>query len=185
MQTCRRFRDLASTKQIWLFYLRRLDQAHAPNLPYHVDVYSLTGDELRTMVIKAVQAHDNWRNGTFGQNTQSRNLDIKPPVARISQSIPRIGFSGDYGSFSSPKITLFPGGGYLLLQWTHGFVQLVDIEAQKATWTYSDPPSDSMSLRQWSHNNLCYDVAFQGDVYANIAVSYWKVGTDDPGIGVL
>lgn len=45
-----------STPQVWLAQLRRLDQAHAPNLPIHVDVLTLELSELRDIVITAVRA---------------------------------------------------------------------------------------------------------------------------------
>lgn len=152
-------------------------------------MYNLTRDELRAIVIRAVQAHDNWRNGAFGQNTQNRDLNIEPPAAQMLLTSEReacIDRSGPLVSSSAPKISLFPGGGYLIVQWSHGFVQLVDIIAQKAIWTYPDLPSSSaqMSMRHWAHNSLCYDVAFHGNGYANIAVSYWKVGADGVYLGL-
>lgn len=130
------------------------------------------------MVIRAVQAHDNWRNGTFGQSAQNRDIYIEPPAAEmllLQRREAYIAGSRPFYSLSAPLITLFPGGDCLLVQWSHGFVQLVDIEAQQAIWTYPNLPSAQTNLRLWSHNRLCYDVAFQGDGYANIAVSYWMV----------
>lgn len=123
------------------------------------------------MVIKAVQSHANWRNGAFGKNAQNRDIFIEltdPPAANVLPPGKKACIDGyDY----TPKVTLFPGGKYLLVQWTHGFVQLVEIEARKAIWTYPDPPS--VQTEFWYSNFLCYDVAFRGDGYADLALSYW------------
>lgn len=129
------------------------------------------------MVIRAVQAHENWRNGAFGKNAQNRNIYITlndPPAADLHPPEWNMYIDNDG---CAPKITLFPGGQYLLVQWSHGFVQLIDIEARKAIWTYPDVPSSRTEL--WSRNHLCYDVAFQNDGCANVALSYRNTGPED------
>ena len=42
-------------------------------------------------------------------------------------------------SSNKNSVTLLPGGEFLLVQWSHGFIQLVNVERQKAVWTYPEP----------------------------------------------
>lgn len=130
------------------------------------------------MVIRAVRAHENWRNGAFVKNAQNRNIYIElndPPAANLYP--PEWNTYIDNHDYA-PKITLFPGGeSYLLVQWSHGFIQLIDIEVRKAIWTYPDVPSSRTQL--WTRNRLCYDVAFQSDGCANVALSYRNTGPED------
>lgn len=129
------------------------------------------------MVIRAVQAHDNVRNGVFGKNAQNRDIYIElnvPPAANVLPPGRKACIdSYDY----APKITLFPGGEYMLVQWTHGFVQLVDSEARKVIWTYPDPPSAQTEF--WDSNHLCYDVDFRSEGYASVALFYCNTNRSD------
>lgn len=115
-----------STRQVWLAQLRRLDQAHAPNLPIHVDVVTLDLSELRDIVITAVRAYENCLNGNFGRNAQG---DYNEIFIRLNPPI--------FGS-SISNVKLVPGRNYLFAQWSSECIQLVDTRMQKAVWTYPE-----------------------------------------------
>ena len=63
MQTCRRFKDILSTKSIWLSLIRDLDIDHAPDLPYHIDLDSLSLEDLKMVTLRAIRGHSNWTSG--------------------------------------------------------------------------------------------------------------------------
>lgn len=72
--------------------------------------------------------------------------------------------------YNRRSIKLVPGGDYLFVQWSHGFVQMVDVRAQKAVWTYPEPPSpDPSPLGEMYVQN--YNLDFRDDGTAFIVIS--------------
>lgn len=139
-----------------------------------MDVQTLKSDELRTIVVRAVQAYENWRNGSFGTKPHERDeyIELQRPAA------------SEFKPWSDPVITpqintyrtnIAPGGDYLFVQWDHGFVQMIDTVSHKAMWTYPDPEvarEDRLHVQN-------FDVDFISNGSANVLLSslddeqYW------------
>lgn len=111
------FRDLINTKEHWLRQVRQLDQLHAPNLPLHVDPRSLSSDQLREMVIKAVQTYENCHSDPFGRGSITTSLNLADPGP--DPKYPRLDGTL-HPPFMSLGHKLVPGGKYVFVHWSHG-----------------------------------------------------------------
>lgn len=174
MQLCCTSRDLISNQQVWLAQIRRLDQAHAPNLHLHVDARTLKSFELRSLVVKAVQGYENWRNGTIGEDKiVCVELNDPPTIgsSEISEEKPWFCSYFYYNeptySIPAPMIKLVPGGRHLFVLWSNGFLQMVDTETQKATWTYPE----SQAMGELLMPVEAFDVDFQRHNSATVVIS--------------
>lgn len=135
------------------------------------------------MVITAVQAYDNCRNGAFGRNAHNRQifieLDDPPSLGFFTSNSTHPLALGLYNPgreahispvYNRRSIKLVPGGDYFFVQWSHGFVQMVDVRAQKAVWTYPESPSsDPSPLGEMFVQN--YNLDFRDDGTAFVVIS--------------
>lgn len=62
---------------------------------------------------------------------------------------------------------MVPGGNYVFVQWSHGFVQMIDIVSCMAVWTYPEVASLYRDRLYVQH----YNVDFRSDGSAIVLLS--------------
>ena len=92
--------------------LHGLDQAHAPNVPPHLLLDSLSWEEIRKLVIKAYR--------------RARNTENVPRVTH--EVVIPLNSENELSSFGNPlgwgvDTMLLPGGKYFLIKWPIGYLQ--------------------------------------------------------------
>ncbi|KAI5122089.1 hypothetical protein M0805_002211 [Coniferiporia weirii] len=135
-RTCSVLRDTTATRHHWLTQLRNLDQAHAPDLAPNVNVDDLSSAQLRNLVTKALSSYRNWKSGSVG-GADTRVMTIKPgnPDGRLGHLRP---------SFNWDTAKLMPGGRFLFLAWTTGYLCVVDLtQNNRVVWSYCNSPDGS------------------------------------------
>lgn len=111
------------------------------------------------MVIKAVQTYENCHSDPFGRGSITISLNLSNPG-------PDPKCPGLDGTLQPPFMSLghklVPGGKYLFVHWSHGYIELIDIENQSAVWTYAATRTAETShcINSWVNN---YDVEFRKD----------------------
>lgn len=79
------------------------------------------------MVIKAVQTYENCHSDPFGRGAITISLNLSNPG-------PDPKCPGLDGTLQPPFMSLghklVPGGKYLFVHWSHGYIEMIDIENQ-------------------------------------------------------
>lgn len=133
-QTCRASHSVVKSRYLWLDLLHGLDQAQAPNLPLHADLDALTCDEIRKLVVKAIQGYLKIKN----ERLCSLNNEVYVELFDIpgNKSLTAKGSPDLFPHSNRDNVRLLPGGTHLIVQWSHGYIQIVDIATHGAIWTY-------------------------------------------------
>ncbi|KAH8108542.1 hypothetical protein DFH11DRAFT_1881816 [Phellopilus nigrolimitatus] len=134
--TCKVLRDIVATRHLWLTHLRGLHNRFAPDLAPHVPIESLDGAHLKELVVRAVRGNRNWNS----------------PSPKVTREI-KVGVSNPAGEpfMIVDQAALVPGGDYLTIQSSNGYVQLVSVSNGQRLWLYPDPESSPgpPPLRLW------------------------------------
>lgn len=106
-------------------YLRGLSEEYAPDLPPHVDLGRLSGPEIKNIIIRAVRACHNWSN-EYPKASREATLWVKNP-------------GGKMGHLREEKghIVLVPGGEYVMVHWSRGFLQCYHVPTSECIWEIS------------------------------------------------
>ncbi|EJC99108.1 uncharacterized protein FOMMEDRAFT_160661 [Fomitiporia mediterranea MF3/22] len=139
--TCRSMRSLLSApnRPLWLYLIQSLDDVHAPDLPPSLPTNALSSTELKQLVTRAVRGYTNW-NQTSSSLSKSDSR-LAPHVTRLRSIDPRntSGLLGDLRRRPDQHreiIKILPGGRYVFMLWSAGYLQCWDTEENKAVWTY-------------------------------------------------
>lgn len=152
-KTCTLLRDVASNRHFWLNRLYELDQAHAPNLPPHLLLESLTWEEIRELVIKAYRRAEN--TGEVPKVTREVVIPIKEGNA--------LTYFGNTHTWGADTV-LLPGGRYFLIRWPVGYLQCWDVSKRRFLWTYPEVASYDSLLQEESITNYSCEVQSNGDI---------------------
>ncbi|EJD08411.1 uncharacterized protein FOMMEDRAFT_138231, partial [Fomitiporia mediterranea MF3/22] len=157
-QTCHFFRDLVSSRLLWLKLLQDLDQVHAPDLPPHILIASLQYPDLRSLVVRARRRVLNYTSTS--PLRVSRRIVI--PIGQKNVN----GILGEPSGWGADTL-LLPGGQYFLMKWPAGYLQFWEVETAECLWTYPDLPQDPLELNDEVPSKHCFacDVQANGDVH--------------------
>ena len=169
MQTCRSLRDAIVCRHFWLKRLQLLDQEHAPDLPPHVNVDSLTYHELRDLVVRARRRVLNCTGSS--PLRVSREMVIPISQENVNNILGQtLGWGAD--------TLLVPGGRYFLLKWPAGYLQCWDVATKDCMWTYPRIPRN-VSDTSWVLSRCCFACDVQMDGYVHVAVVSEAQGVDE------
>lgn len=71
-------------------------------------MHSLKSEDLRSLVIRAVRAYENCRNGVFGENARDLFIELNNPPA-FESLVPGMK-ANDKNFYDNPGVVLVPGG---------------------------------------------------------------------------
>ena len=134
-QSCRTLQSFLAqpNRPLWLHLLGQLDEFHAPSLPPHVNLDSLSSDRLKELVIRAAIGHANWGRSSPScpRVTRKRVIDLKN----------KGGMLGDLKQDKHPReiMKVVKGGldeEFLFVLWSEGYLQCWDVKKNTAIWTY-------------------------------------------------
>lgn len=126
-----------------------------------------------------MRAYENCRNGVFGENARVLSIELDdPPAVDFLPPGTKVKIRNSYGI---PDVVLIPGGDYCFVQWTHGFVQLVDTKSQRAVWTYPELPLTERAPTIEIENHVCFDVEFQDNGLITVVASRYDIKDNMPG----
>lgn len=165
-QTCRVSHSVVKSRHLWLDLLHSLDQAQAPNLPLHADLDALTCDEIRKLVVNAIRGYLNIKNERLcGLNNEVyvELFDIPGNKGLIAKGNPDL-----FPHSNRDNVRLLPGGTHLIVQWSHGYIQIVDIAIHGAIWTY--PKDITPDDRQDDLLVSSYNLDVREDGFATLLV---------------
>ncbi|KAH8106374.1 hypothetical protein DFH11DRAFT_1270624 [Phellopilus nigrolimitatus] len=143
-RTCKAFRDIATTRHLWLTLLRGLPNEFAPDLVPHVSIVSLDCAHLKDLVVRAVRRNRNW-NSSSPKVTHEFKVFVKSPKEGARKNI--------------NEASIVPGGDYLMVRWSKRFVQLYRLKNSELIWSYPnfDNSSELLSLNKFSSSRYNVD----------------------------
>ncbi|KAL5498871.1 hypothetical protein ACEPAH_1389 [Sanghuangporus vaninii] len=134
-RSCRTLRDFFSqpNRPLWMHILGELDEFHAPDLPPHIILDSLSSDELKRLSMRAAIGHANWSKPSSSGPWITRKCIIKPKN--------KGGMLGDLKQDKHIRevMKIVPGGAgeeFLFILWSEGYLQCWDVKKNTAIWTY-------------------------------------------------
>ena len=130
-QTCKTLKAILSQpfRQLWLSLLQKLDVYQAPNLPLDVPLNSLSSEELQLIVTRTVLGQRNWESSS-PRTVRRRILDLGNTGGLMGNLKPTQPFRD--------IIRLSPGGNYVGILWSGGYLQIWNTVTRLRIWTY--PP---------------------------------------------
>ena len=121
-KVCARLRSLSNERHLWRELLLDLDIDHAPDMQKFVNLESFTTQEIKSIVVKAVQGFINWNRP--GGPVFSHKI-ILPNEQIYSRSDSKL-----------KRVKLVPGGRYLVAHRSHGGIECWDILSKSLLATY-------------------------------------------------
>ncbi|KAH8115625.1 hypothetical protein DFH11DRAFT_1586025 [Phellopilus nigrolimitatus] len=121
-------------KAYWIKCLQALDQEDAPDLPRHIPASKLNASELEALVTRAKQ-----------RRLKYTAVESLRPTSRVTVPIwfgnwdRALGKSYGFGA----DVQLLPGGKLLLVLWSEGYLQCLEVPSGMCVWTHPDPGSYS------------------------------------------
>ena len=129
-QSCKRFHDLAFTKQVWVTLVRHLKSRFFIDLPPSQNLSELSTEDLIALAKRAVQGPQSWSSS----NTSSPIM-LRREVIDISSRIPQQ-IGSVVGHHPPPIAKLLPGGRYTLSAWGSSLT-CWDVYTKRAVWDYN------------------------------------------------
>ncbi|KDQ17733.1 hypothetical protein BOTBODRAFT_172162 [Botryobasidium botryosum FD-172 SS1] len=124
--------EIVANRGLWYAHLKRLGDEYAPEIPPHVDVDALQGPGLKGVVTRALRAHANWGGESAPKAVRQTTVVLHNPDGAMGNL--RHGNSGHI-------VHLVPGGEYLMVGWSKGFLQCYHVLSKECIWTFPDPAS--------------------------------------------
>ena len=118
-------------RQIWYNLLRRLPVSQTPDLPPHVRLESISTEDLRLLVIRAVRSYRNWLRGPKLRAT--REYQIRITRNNESETYERV----------DPR--LLPGGQYLVIN-NSGRLEIWSVPYRRRLWAAYEGPRENQDV---------------------------------------
>ena len=151
-KTNRYLRSVALSRPVWDAQVTNLDHSCVPNLPPSTNIAELSTEQLRRIVIDAVQIRDSWTKGPSPSvRLERKQTIIRNPDASAPPPLP-------------PKF--FPGGRFLAMWDDLMQLRVIDLhDGGRLVWAY-DFASDFQNDHPNEDVYLCpcsYDAGMLGD----------------------
>ena len=139
---------------MWDIQVANLDHTCSPNLHPSVKLEELSAQQLRRIVIEAVQIRDSWTKGL----SPSAHLELKQTIVRNTDEDEQVRLP--------IRPLFFPGGRFLAISNNHMWIRVIDLhDGGRLVWAY-DFASDFQNDHPNEDVYLCpcsYDAGMLGD----------------------
>lgn len=131
-KACSIFREILTSRHLWLIQLQSLDQECAPDLPPHINIDTLSLQALRTLVVNAIRSNESISQGTV-QYTRRASVATSSHIKN---------------NCSISDARLSPGGQYLFVRWMNNKLGIFDLhDNNSCVWSYEEKESFENGLR--------------------------------------
>lgn len=154
LQACKFLYRLASSRPIWIRHLHSLDQAHAPAVHPKTSIHTLSGPQLRELVVRATLRYNSCVHNTPPRTTRNE-------VLSLNVNVEVMGKLSEWGS----ELLLLPDGQHLLIKWPRGYLQCWNVSKGTCLQTYPPLPESSSENQQIRVLCFDYDVWHNDDIF--------------------
>ena len=124
-KTSRYLRSVALSRPVWDIQVANLDHTCSPNLHPSVKLEELSAQQLRRIVIEAVQIRDSWTKGL----SPSAHLELKQTIVRNTDEDEQVRLP--------IRPLFFPGGRFLAISNNHMWIRVIDLhDGGRLVWAY-------------------------------------------------
>ena len=163
-KTSKYLRSVTLSRPVWDTQVANLDHTCAPNLPPSTNIEKLSAEQLRRIVIEAVQIRDSWTKGPSPSvHLEKKQIIVRNPAASVSPILPP---------------SFFPGGRFLAV-WDSRRLRVVDLhDGGRLVWAY-DLASDVQHDQNETIEPRCYGVGMLED--GTLVVAHCVSATENDG----